>query len=157
MGMGEARERVASLRAAAHRRRAGMIAHAVLASTAYDIGRAVGYVIVPVIIGAIILLIARSQNRSTSPGPPPSQRAPRPLAGTTTRGTRRGCATGTAPPGPGTWPSSRAGASVFGVIRSGRSPARLTRRFSIRFERADVCCHCLRRGARPGRAIALCG
>jgi hypothetical protein len=45
-----------------------MIAHAVLASTAYDIGRAVGYVIVPVIIGAIILFIARSQNRSTTPG-----------------------------------------------------------------------------------------
>jgi Protein of unknown function (DUF2510) len=38
-----------------------------LASTAYDIGRAVGYVIVPVIIGAIILLIARRQDRSKGP------------------------------------------------------------------------------------------
>jgi hypothetical protein len=35
-----------------------------LASTAYDIGRAAGYVIVPVIIGAIILVIARRQDRS---------------------------------------------------------------------------------------------
>jgi hypothetical protein len=35
-----------------------------LASTAYDIGRAAGYVLVPVIIGAIILVIARRQNRS---------------------------------------------------------------------------------------------
>ena len=39
-----------------------------LASTAYDIGRAVGYVIVPLIIGAIILVIARRQDRSKGPG-----------------------------------------------------------------------------------------
>jgi hypothetical protein len=38
-----------------------------LASTAYDIGRAAGYVIVPVIIGAIILVIARRQDRSKGP------------------------------------------------------------------------------------------
>jgi hypothetical protein len=39
-----------------------------LASTAYDIGRAAGYVIVPLIIGAIILVIARRQDRSKGPG-----------------------------------------------------------------------------------------
>jgi uncharacterized protein DUF2510 len=37
-----------------------------LASTAYDIGRVIGYVFVPLIIGAIILFIARSQDRSKS-------------------------------------------------------------------------------------------
>ena len=39
-----------------------------LALTAFDIGRLVGYVIVPVIIGAIILVIARRQDRSKRPG-----------------------------------------------------------------------------------------
>jgi Protein of unknown function (DUF2510) len=42
-----------------------------LASTAYDIGRAVGYVIVPVIIGAIILFIARRQDPSKQAGAAP--------------------------------------------------------------------------------------
>jgi hypothetical protein len=35
-----------------------------LASTAYDVGQAAGYVIVPLIIGLIILVIARRQDRS---------------------------------------------------------------------------------------------
>jgi hypothetical protein len=39
-----------------------------LALTAFDIGRLVGYVVVPVIIGAIILVIARRQDRSKGPG-----------------------------------------------------------------------------------------
>jgi hypothetical protein len=49
-----------------------MLAAAVvpLASTAYDIGRAIGYLFVPVIIGAIILFIARSQDRSRSTAGP---------------------------------------------------------------------------------------
>jgi hypothetical protein len=38
-----------------------------LALTAFDIGRLVGYVVVPVIIGAIILVIARRQDRSKGP------------------------------------------------------------------------------------------
>jgi uncharacterized protein DUF2510 len=38
-----------------------------LASTALDIARLVGYVIVPVIIGGIILIIARRQDRSKDP------------------------------------------------------------------------------------------
>jgi Protein of unknown function (DUF2510) len=37
---------------------------ALLADTAYDIGSAVGGLLVPVVIGAIILLIARGQDRS---------------------------------------------------------------------------------------------
>ena len=37
-----------------------------LASTAYDIGRAIGYLVIPLIIGGIILFIARSQNRSAA-------------------------------------------------------------------------------------------
>ena len=41
----------------------------VLASTAYDIGRAIGYLLIPVVIGAVILFIARSQG-SSSPSPP---------------------------------------------------------------------------------------
>jgi Protein of unknown function (DUF2510) len=36
----------------------------VLASTAYDIGRVIGYLFVPIVIGAVILFIARSQGRS---------------------------------------------------------------------------------------------
>ncbi len=40
-----------------------------LADTAYDIGRAIGYLFIPVVIGAIILFIARSQNRSRGAGP----------------------------------------------------------------------------------------
>ena len=39
-----------------------------LALTAFDIGRLVGYVVVPVLIGAIILVIARRQDRSKGPG-----------------------------------------------------------------------------------------
>ncbi len=38
-----------------------------LAITAFDIARLVGYVIVPVIIGGIILVIARRQDRSKDP------------------------------------------------------------------------------------------
>ena len=39
-----------------------------LAIDAFEIARLVGYVIVPVIIGGIILLIARRQDRSKGPG-----------------------------------------------------------------------------------------
>jgi hypothetical protein len=39
-----------------------------LATTAYEIGQLVGYVIVPVLIGGIILVIARRQDRSKGPG-----------------------------------------------------------------------------------------
>ena len=38
----------------------------VLASTAYDIGRAIGYLLIPVVIGAVILFIARSQGELES-------------------------------------------------------------------------------------------
>jgi hypothetical protein len=39
-----------------------------LAITAFDIARLVGYVVVPVIIGGIILVVARRQDRSKGPG-----------------------------------------------------------------------------------------
>jgi hypothetical protein len=39
-----------------------------LALTAFDIARLVGYVVVPVVIGGIILIIARRQDRSKGPG-----------------------------------------------------------------------------------------
>jgi hypothetical protein len=36
----------------------------VLASTAYDIGRVIGYLFFPIVIGGVILFIARSQSGS---------------------------------------------------------------------------------------------
>jgi hypothetical protein len=54
-----------------------------LASTAYDIGRLAGYVVVPLIIGAIILVIARRQDRSKGPGAGPTSMQTNPFASAT--------------------------------------------------------------------------
>ena len=70
-----------------------------LADTTFDIIRVVGYVIVPVIIGAIILVIARRQDRSNGPAASTARMQANPFAPASAAPQMSAPAQAAAPPG----------------------------------------------------------